>query len=86
MKIELKLKWQLSATILVRFNEARYLIEQAAFIQIISSNQGSPVSGLLIRKSEAMSVSINKGIHSKIRSESHAIRELRKYFQLCGPV
>ena len=30
--------------------------------------------------------SIHKGLHSKIRSKSHAIRELRKYFQLCGPV
>ena len=60
--------------------------EVAAFIRIISPNQGSPASGLLIRESEAMSVSICKGIHSKIRSESHAIRELRNYSQLCGPV
>ena len=69
---------------LARFNEAGYLTKRAAPLHIISSNQGSSVSGLLIRESEAKSVSVNKRILSKIPSESHAMLELRNHIKNCG--
>ena len=46
--------------------------------------RGGPVNGLARKTGQP--ASLNKGIPSKIHSESHVMPELRKRIQLCGPV